>query len=647
MRSKALNWKKVCILGVLFLLISPAVGAAEDKPMAVGFGNEVIHPQVKALDKGGVKYINLPFLNIYLHIISKWDPEGGGIQLRFGKLNYILAEDNPKYTEAGTEKQLPAAPFQKDDQLWFPVAFLEQLGMAVQNGKADELKLDWTDNYLLGIETIMYQNRPAFLIMGSKTMAVKESNLLVNPDRLMIDFTNLKLHPAFDPQISGDKMVKAIRVGGRDKTNLRMVFDLAKLTGYKIIRYPGAARGREDQQLMLVFNGLVEDLKFIQKGTVRKVRIQTSLPAGYRMTTVREPNRLFIDLEGVTLGTRITRIQGDGKWVSAVRIAQFDSWTVRVVLDLVDRTPCYVIQAPDNPNQLEVRTVQTINQITWSDESGGKLTITGDSELVETIEKLKKPEQLRIDLNYFRFAPGLTALTLKNPLVKAVRMLTLTETKARVEVDLSDHMLYQIEFSDDHRRMVIRFQTSLLLKKILVLDAGHGGVDPGTCGGQGTREKDFTLDMVFRLKQLLDDAGAFVLLTRSDDSYIGLFERPLMANFHKADLFISIHCNSYANDRNIRGVEVYYWPHAYEPKIAGKTLANEVMTHLIQGTKLDNRGVRTNNYAVLVETQMPGILVELGYLSNYAEETLLSQSEFRENASWRIFQGIIAYYRKQ
>jgi N-acetylmuramoyl-L-alanine amidase len=628
----------------LLLLTSPAVGAAECKPVGVCFGTGEIDPQVKAVEKDGVKFVNLPFLNIYLHIISKWDPDGGSIQLRFGKLNLRFAEDNPKYTEAGIEKQLPAAPFRKDDQLWFPVAFLERLGMKVQSGKGDELKLDWADNYLLGIETITYQNRPAFLIIGSKTVAVKESNLLVNPDRLVLDFTGMKLHPAFDPQINGEKVVKAIRVGERDKTDLRLVFDLHKLTGYKIVRNPSLERG--DQQLVLVFNGLVEDLKFIQKGTVRKVRIQTSLPTGYKMTTVREPNRLLIDLEGVSLGTGITRLQGDGEWVSSVRIAQFDSWTVRVVLDLADQTPCYVIQAPDNPNQLEVRTVQTINQIAWSDESGGKLTIAGDSELVETILKLKKPEQLRIDLNYFRFAAGLQALAVKNPLIKAVRMVNLTETKVRVEVDLSDHMLYQVEFSEDHRRMVICFRTSLLKKKILVLDAGHGGVDPGTCGGQGTREKDFTLDMVFRLKELLEDAGAYVLLTRSDDSYIGLFERPLMANFHKADLFISIHCNSYTNDRNIRGVEVYYWPHASEPKNAGKTLAEQVLTYLIQGTKMENRGVRTNNYAVLVETQMPGILVELGYLSNYAEETLLNQPEFKEKASQSIFQGIISYCSK-
>jgi N-acetylmuramoyl-L-alanine amidase len=150
------------------------------------------------------------------------------------------------------------------------------------------------------------------------------------------------------------------------------------------------------------------------------------------------------------------------------------------------------------------------------------------------------------------------------------------------------------------------------------------------------------LDVTMRLKELLEDAGAYVILTRSDDSYISLFERPLTANINFADLFISIHCNSYSGNRNIRGIEIYY----NQKSSAGKILAGQVMSKLIPETKLANRGIRANNYAVLVEAQMPGILVELGYLSNYEEETLLNLSEFKENASRGIFLGIVAYYQK-
>jgi N-acetylmuramoyl-L-alanine amidase len=616
--------------------IAPVAGAVEYKEIGVCFGGGAVAPEVKSVQKDGVKFINLTFLNNYLHVISKWDPDTGNIELHFEKLSFTLTEDSIKYSEAGVEKLLSAPPFEKDEQLWLPVDFLLRLGLVIKEAEPDQLRLDWAENYLIGIENIIHQNRPAFLLIGSKTFTVKDSNLLQKPDRLMVDFTNLKIHPAFDNQISGNQMVTSVRIGARDGDNLRLVFDLSRLTGYKIVRDPN-----QEGQLIIVFNGYVTGLKFIRKEAVRKVQINTSLPTEYRITTISKPNRILIDLEGVTLDTTVTQVAGDAKWVSSVRIAQFDPQTVRVVLDLLDQTPCYVIHPADNFNLIEVRTVQTINEISWSDEGGGQLTIAGDSELVKTVRKLKNPEQLQVDLNYFQFAPGLITPLIKKETIKGVKLIALTDTKVRIEVYISQHVLYDIQVSSDQRRLVIRFQTSSLLNKILVLDAGHGGVDPGTCGSQGTREKDFTLDVTMRLKELLEDAGAYVILTRSDDSYISLFERPLVANINCAALFISIHCNSYSGNRNIRGIEIYYHQNP-----AGKILAGQVMSQLIPETKLSNRGIRANNYAVLVESLMPSILVELGYLSNYAEETLLNHSEFKENASIGIFQGIVAYYQK-
>ncbi len=625
-------FKKIIIFGLLFFGIAPVTGAVESNQVTVKFGDMLLTPEVKAVQKGSMKYINLTFLNKYIHVISRWDPDTGNIELRFGKWNFTLTEDRTKYIRAGVEKELPAPVFEEDDQLWLPVDFLIQFGLVVQKDEPNELRLDWADNYLLEIETVTYQNRPALLLIGSRPLMIRESNLIQKPDRLVVDLANVKTHPAFDNRISGSEMVKTVRLGVRNETDLRLVLDLDRLTGYRIIRDPN-----QEDRLTIVLNGFVTGLKFIQKGPVRKVQIGTSLSTEYSVKTVSEPNRIFIDLVGVTLDTHDLRVAGDGKWVSTVRVAQFDHQTVRVVLDLLDETPCYVIQPQDTSNLIEVRTVQTIQSISWSNDGGGQLKIAGDSELVKTVSKLKNQEQIQIDLNYFRFAPGLAAPIIKSQAVKGIQLITISPTKIRVIISLNEHVLYEIQDSKDQRDLVIRFRNSVLLNKVLVLDAGHGGVDPGACGAQGTREKDFTLDVVMRLKELLDDAGACVILTRKDDRYISLYERPMIANINFAHMFISIHCNSYTGDRNIRGIEIYY------QKPAGKKLAEQVMTKLVAGTKLINRGVRFNNYAVLVETQMPSILVELGYLSNFAEETLLNRNDFKDNATRSIFEGIIAY----
>ncbi len=610
--------KRVIVFLILFFSIAPVAGADEYKEIGIYFGDGAVSPEVKCIKKDEVIFVNLTFLSSYLHVISKWDPDTGNIEIHFSKLCFELTEDSIKYFEAGVEKLLPAPPFKKDDQLWLPVDFLLRLGLVFKEDGPDRLRLDWADNYLIGIENIIYQNRPAFLLIGSKTLTVKDSNLLQKPDRLMVDFTNLKIHPAFDNRISGNQMVKSVRIGARDENNLRLVFDLNRLTGYKIVRDPN-----KKEQLTIVFNGFVTGIKFIRNETVRKIQIDTSLPTEYRVTTISEPNRVLIDLEGVTLDTKVSRFGGDGQWVKSVRIAQFAPQTVRVVLDLLDRTPCYAIHPADNLNAIEVRTVQTINDISWSNEGGGQLTITGDSELVKTLRKLKDPERLQIEFNYFRFAPGISVPAIKKGAISDVKLVTLTDTIVRIDIYISRYVLYDIQVSSDQRRLMIHFQTSGVLKKILVLDAGHGGIDPGTCGCQGTREKENTLDITMRLKELLEDAGAYVILTRCDDSYVSLFERPLVANLNFADLFISIHCNSFSGDHNIRGIEVYYHQNP-----AGKILAGYVMSKLAAKTKLNNRGVRDNNYAVLVESLMPGILVELGYISNYEEESLLNRSEF-------------------
>lgn len=628
--------KIVLIWLILLLFLIPEIRAQEYNQISISFANQPVATGIKAIEKAGVSFVNLPFLNKYLYIISKWDPDNGNIDLKFGKLHYIMTENNTKYTVDGLVKQLSVPPFERDEQLWLPVDFLLQLGLAIKKSESNQLRLDWATNYLLGIENVTYQKRPAFLLISSKSLQVKASNLLQKPERLMIDLNNIKIHPAFDNRISGDQNIKAVRVGVRDENSTRLVFDLERLTGYQIIKSP-----EHEEKIMIVFNGFVEDLKFVQNGPVRKVQITTSLPTEYRMTKLAGSDRILLDLEGVTLHTSLINIPGDGKWIRNIRIAQFNSQTVRVVLDLVDAIPCYAIHLLNKPNLLEIRTVQTINSVQWSNEHNGILTITGDSELVSTVSKTKNPEQLQVELNYFRFAPGLVAPKVKNVMVKGIRLVVLSDTKLRIEVDMGQKIHYQLESVDGQRSVKIHFQPSMLQKKVVVLDAGHGGVDPGTCGGQGTREKDITLDLTMRLKELLEDAGAYVILTRSGDRYISLFERPFVANYYSADLFISLHCNSFPENRHIRGLEVYYYQ-----KSAAKLLAHEVMDQLILGTKLENHGVKSNNYAVLVETQMPSILVELGYLSNYEEETLINTSDFKDDAVKSIFEGIVAYYQK-
>ncbi len=628
-------WKRWAALFSLFLLLAVRTDAAEGSGITFYFGEAKVDQEVMVIEQNGHKFINLPFLNKYLHAGTDWNPDADNLFLRFGKYSINLFEGSTKYISNGQHRNLPAAPFEKDGQLWIPVAFYLRLGLVIKSEDRQHLKLDWEADYLVGVENTNYEGRPAFVLVGSKPFQFK-SFLLVDPDRLVLDLSGLKLHWAFDGSINENAIVKKVRFSQSSDNALRLVFDLYRLSGYKLIRDPERAN-----QLILVFNYFVESASLFQKDKERKVYVKTSAPAKYRVTSFEEPRRLVIDFEGATLGGKVEPLSGDGQWIKAVRMSQFDPQTVRVVFDLTGTAPCFVIPAPDDPNLVEVRSVQTVTKVNWIQEGdGGRLIVESDGQLVEKIQKVNRTHQFQVDLSYSRFAPEIALPVLKSDQIKGLRLIQAGPELARIELDFNYYFGYTQELSKDRRQLTLHFKRSPITGKTIVLDAGHGGVDMGACGRQGTREKDVNLEVTMRLKDLLEEAGARVILTRTDDSFISLYERPFLANYLFCNLFISIHANNHSNF-NINGIEVYH--HLGRPD--AKLLAEKVLEEMVAKTKLNSRGVRANDFCVTRETQMPSILVELGYLSNFQEESLLKTTEFRIKAAEGIFEGIMEFCR--
>jgi N-acetylmuramoyl-L-alanine amidase len=218
----------------------------------------------------------------------------------------------------------------------------------------------------------------------------------------------------------------------------------------------------------------------------------------------------------------------------------------------------------------------------------------------------------------------------------------------------------------------------LALKRI-VIDAGHGGVQAGAIAESGLKEKDVTLDVVLRLRRLLTDSPFEVLLTRDTDKTLGLETRVEFANANNADLFLSIHVN-WMEPRTIRGPETFFVGPTDDPttmklvrlentdakhtfadlrqaldkiyidarRDESRTLANTIQERLFGSLKrangaLENRGVKTAPFAVLLGTQMPAILVEISCLSNSEEAKLLTNGEYREKIALALFDGIRTY----
>lgn len=166
-----------------------------------------------------------------------------------------------------------------------------------------------------------------------------------------------------------------------------------------------------------------------------------------------------------------------------------------------------------------------------------------------------------------------------------------------------------------------------LAGKVIVVDPGHGGSDPGAVGRRGTLEKKVVLAVSLRLREALERRGATVVMTRADDRGVGLYDRAGLAGAAGADLFLSVHAN-WSPAKSIRGVEAYYYPGG-----AGRALAEAAARHLARRLGLPLRGAFPADFVVLRETRAPAALAEIGFLSNPAEEALLSDPGFQAEAA--------------
>lgn len=189
------------------------------------------------------------------------------------------------------------------------------------------------------------------------------------------------------------------------------------------------------------------------------------------------------------------------------------------------------------------------------------------------------------------------------------------------------------------------FSMPINLKNI-VIDAGHGGWDPGKVTESGVEEKDINLEIAQKLQTYLEQSGSFVLTTRIDDTALSdskredLKERKNIANSENIDLLISIHQNSYPSE-SVKGAQVFY----YDGKEESKLLAECIQERLKQIDNTNNRIAKANSsYYLLKQTNIPAVIVECGFLTNLEEGSKLTTEEYQEKIAWAIYCGILDYY---
>ncbi len=380
-------------------------------------------------------------------------------------------------------------------------------------------------------------------------------------------------------------------------------------------------------------SGTVKGIRFWSGGAYTRIVIDKSASLKYAMHELKNPDRLVFDIQNAQIDDAVDRepLPVHDGILKQVRSSQYDPTTVRIVLDLAN-IKSYMVFPLHEPDRLVI-------------------DVTGES----------------------------------GQLPVAASTATGDQSKGTPNADSQQQGSSGDQAADNQgAKLSLSRQMGLKIKTIAI-DAGHGGHDPGAIGRGGLKEKEVTLDIAKRLERLVKDRlDSSVIMTRDRDEYIPLEQRPFIAKSKGADLFVSIHVNA-SRKRRVRGIETYIQSlrasdrdamatAALENATSSKTLSqlgSELdrilkdlrtddkqeeslqLAHFVQNSMVDtmrpvkghvvNLGVKRAFFYVLINTEMPSILAEVGFISNPDDEKLLRKDSYRQQIAEALFEGIKKY----
>lgn len=511
---------------------------------------------------------------------------------------------------------------------------------------------------------------------------------LPSPDRIVVDLVGVKTSQVQQTINVSSKLIKNIRYAQFEEGTARVVIDTKQYLDFTVESRKncvilhlkatnnkdqsasdkdksGSGSSRSDEDLL--DRGVVNrkdyfklenmKLNYFGKGSVDEVHIKTEKYDSYKVYALSNPDRLVVDfyIDRISDSNKDYKFEVGNGLVKSIRYARFDSNIVRVVID-VSSAVKYKVQEEKDKLILKIDNPNFKNILYHNNGDRVYFTLAG-AKLTEGTETLKK---------YYtgQFDDSGTKYTLTFP----SKLADLKSGVIRVNDDLLDSV--EIIKSNDspntsiifnakdkfHYEVFTRKETNetaiTLLKpasksdKLVVIDAGHGGHDPGAVY-KSVREKDLNLDIALRLNKLLKEKNIKTYMIREDDSFVSLYERAYIANNLNASLFLSIHNNAMGNT-SYGGTMTLCYPAASNSKgFTGQAFAQIVQENLIKklGT-VDRKVIDRPNLVVLKATKMPAALAEIAFITNDTDRNNLQNATFRQKAAQALCDAIIQSLEK-
>ncbi len=381
---------------------------------------------------------------------------------------------------------------------------------------------------------------------------------------------------------------------------------------------------------------------------VDKILISAKDCKDYKVWRLTGPDRIVVDIPNYEAGKE-QKIEVESINASSIRSAQFEENIARVVVNLIGQ-PEYEAEYIDENIVLTIQR-PTYKNIVYSN-SGDRVYFTlNEAKLTEGGEDLKRLFVDKYDLEGKQYSVtfpselanmGNGILDINDSVVNYLKVETNQETKQTTLIfNTKEALNYEIITRESENNTTITLIKKAAKKdQLVVIDAGHGGSDPGASYG-GVYEKDLNLDIAKRLNTLLKSKNIKTYMTREDDSFVGLYERAYIANELNATLFISIHNNAFHS--KFKGTETLYYPSRTNSSgFTGKRFAQLIQKEMVSDLGTYDRGiVERPNLVVLKATKMPAALAEVAFLTNSGDLAKLKSEAFRQKAAQAICDAIV------
>lgn len=503
---------------------------------------------------------------------------------------------------------------------------------------------------------------------------------LTNPDRYVIDIVNANAPGKQQVIQVNSANVKTVRYAQFAPEIARVVLDAAKTFEYRIEKKAegllvsigtsangtetsgsngneGSAAPRDDNASS---RGGVErtsisidksfKINYSPKGDSDEIALNLKSYKNYNIMRLTGPDRIVVDIPNVK-GPALEKKQDiNSTFVKSIRYAKYGSNSTRIVLDVnsqypfrVDEKKGQLVLNIENPKYKNVTYSNNGDRVHF-DLAGVKLTEGGEilkNFYTEKFNSTGKKYTMTFPTELGDIGEGL--LHINDGVLQSVEIVKNTEEKTTSIVfnakDKFSYLVFTRNDSDDTAITILK--PAAKGEKLVVIDPGHGGLDPGAKVGN-LMEKNLNLDIALRLNELLKKKKIRTYMTRQGDSYLGLYERAYIANKLNASLFLSVHNNA-IGDPNYGGTMTLYYPQkAGSYGFNGKTFAQTVQQKLLGSLKTtDRKIIERPNLVVLKATAMPAALAEVAFMTNKADRTNLEKAEFRQKAAQALYEAII------